>query len=308
MSAMDFPVQVHVPADLDAPDRIMYGLTARQLAILAGSATVLWLVFEVLTPAVPGVGVGIAAVPVVAVATVVALGRRDGIAMDRWLAAAVAAARSPRRFVAAGTDVPAAPSWAPAAAREPAAVTPLRLPARAISEAGVLDVGERRVTVTAASTVNVALRASEDQHAVVQACARWLNGLSGPVQIVVSTRRVDLHAYADQIEDHLEVMSRPALADAAAGYARFLRWLGEDRDPLDRHVLVAHPTSGDAALARRRAEQTGRALAGVGCATRVLDGGQVTDALVGACDPWRHVVPGRAVPGGVVTAETKATS
>jgi hypothetical protein len=88
MSTLDSAVQVHVPADLDAPDRILYGLTTRQVAILAGTATVLWLAFQALTPAVPAAVVGIAAVPVGAVATVVALGRRDGISMDRWLAAA----------------------------------------------------------------------------------------------------------------------------------------------------------------------------------------------------------------------------
>jgi hypothetical protein len=252
--------------------------------------------------------VGIAAVPVGAVATVVALGRRDGISMDRWLAAAVAAVRSPRRLIAAAGEVPAAPVWAPAVAQPPVAVTPLRLPAQAISPAGVVDVGSGRVAVTAVTTVNVGLRAVDEQHALVQASARWLNGLSGPVQIVVSTRRVDMHAYADQIEQRLDAMPHPALADAAAGYAAFLRWLGEDRDPLDRRVLVAHHTGGDPQMARRQAEQTGRALAGLGCATRVLDGAQVTDALVSACDPWRHVAAGRAAPGTVITGDGQVAS
>jgi hypothetical protein len=117
-----------------------------------------------------------------------------------------------------------------------------------------------------------------------------------------------MHAYADQIEQRLDAMPHPALADAAAGYAAFLRWLGEDRDPLDRHVLVAHHSGGDAQMARRQAEQTGRALGGLGCATRVLDGAQVTDALVSACDPWRHVAAGRAAPATVITGDGQVAS
>lgn len=304
MTTVDDAVQAHVPADLDAPDRILYGLTARQVAILAATAAVLWLAFQALTPAVPAPVVGIAAVPFAAIAAAVALGRRDGITMDRWLIAALLTARSPRRLITATAPVVAAPGWAPRVADDAGALTPLRLPAQAISESGVVDVDDGRVSLTAVTTVNVDLRTTGEQHALVDATGRWLNALSGPVQVVVSTRRVDMHAYADQVEDRLDSMPHPALADAAAGYARFLRWLGEDRDPLDRHIIVAHHVpGGDPTVARRQAEQSARALTGLGAATRVLDGAQVTDALVSACDPWRHVAPGRTAPDATVTGE-----
>ena len=306
----DEAVQAHVPADLDAPDRILYGLTARQVAILAATAAVLWLAFQALTPAVPAPTVGIAAVPVAAIAAAVALGRRDGITMDRWLVAAVRAGRAPRRLVAAAGPVPAAPGWAPRVADADVAagaLAPLRFPARAIAASGVVDVDDGRVALTAVSTVNVGLRTPGEQHALVDATGRWLNALSGPVQVVVSTRRVDMHAYADAVDDRLDAMPHPALADAAAGYAQFLRWLGEDRDPLDRHIIVAHHAGGaDPTVARRRAEQTAHALAGFGSGTRVLDGAQVTDALVSACDPWDHVAPGRATPHATITGELPA--
>lgn len=317
MNTADQPVQANVPADLDTPDRVLYGLTARQVAILAATAAVLWLAYHALTPFVPPLAVGVAALPIGAVAAAVALGRRDGISMDRWLAAALTAARSPHRMVAAPGGMTAAPAWAPPATTEGttagkgkgktavAAVAPLRLPARAITESGVVDVDGGRVALTAATTVNFDLRTTDEQHALVDGMSRWLNSLSGPVQVVISTRRVDMHAYADQVDDRLDLLPHPALADAAAGYAQFLRWLGEDRDPLDRHVLIAHHVgaASDATVTRRQAEQTARALTGLGCATRVLHGGQVTDALVGACDPWRYVGSGRATPDAVITAQ-----
>jgi hypothetical protein len=302
MSTVDDAVQAAVPADLNAPDRIMYGLTARQVAILAASAAALWVAFQALTPAVPPAAVGIAAIPLAAIATAVALGRRDGITMDRWLTAALVTARAPHLLVSASGPVHAPPGWAPSAA-DAAVLSPLRLPAQAIAESGVIEVDDGCVALTAVGTVNVDLRTAGEQHAMVDAAGRWLNALSGPVQIVVSTRRVDMHAYADLVEDRLNLLPHPALADAAAGYARFLRELGDDRDPLDRHITVAHHTAGDAVVARRQAEQSARALTGLGVSTRVLDGAQVTDTLVAACDPWHHVAPGRVTPATVITGQ-----
>gem|GEM_PF-992796 len=320
MAGDSYGVQAQVPADFGAPDRVLYGLTARQVAILAGTSAVLWVAYHLLTPMVPTVVFGVAALPLAGLAAAVALGRRDGISMDRWIAAALTASRAPHRLVAASGAITAAPGWAPAlttaagtGARrggKPApavVVAPLRLPAQRIGATGVIDTDAGRVAVTAATTVNFDLRTVDEQYALVDAMGRWLNSLPGPVQIVISTRRVDLHAHADQVQDRLDALPHPALADAAAGYAQFLRELAEDRDPLDRHILIAHPVGlhSDPAAARRAAEHTARALTGLGAATEVLDGGQVTDALAAACDPWRHTGIGRATPDAVITGITE---
>jgi hypothetical protein len=320
--ASDYGVQAQVFADFDTPDRVLYGLTARQVAILAATGALLWAAYHALTPMVPAVVFGIAAIPLGGLAAALALGRRDGISMDRWIAAAVKASRSPRRLVAASGGIVAVPGWAPAVHTEEAngarrakarakatatavapTVAPLRLPAQRIDDSGVVDIEDGRVALTAATTVNFDLRTVDEQYALVDAMGRWLNSLSGPVQIVVSTRRVNMHAYADQIDNRLHMLPDPALADAAAGYAQFLRELADDRDPLDRHVLIAHHVGAhtDPAVAQRAAEQTARALTGLGAATEALDGGQVTDALAAGCDPWRHTGIGRATPGAVIT-------
>ncbi|GAA0925135.1 PrgI family protein [Virgisporangium aurantiacum] len=312
------PVEAKIPADFDAPDRVVYGLTARQVAIVATAGVLLWLAFQILTPAVPAVVLATAALPVGGLAAAVALGRRDGISMDRWIAAAIAARRAPRRLVAATDASPTVPSWAPVPRTATAdgltaatddrhgrtAMAPLRLPANAIGENGTVDVDGGRIAVTAATTVNFDLRSVVEQHALVAGMGRWFNSLSGPVQIVISTRRVDLYTVAQLVDDRLDALPHSALADAAAGYAQFLRDLAADRDPLDRRVLIAHQVGPhtDPGVARRAAEQTARALTGLGAATRVLDGGQVTDALAAACDPWRTVGTGRTIPDAVITA------
>ena len=336
----DYGLQAQVPADIDAPDRVLYSLTARQVAILAATGAVLWAAYRLLTPLVPPSVVGIAAVPVAAVAAGLALGRRDGISMDRWVAAALATARAPRLLVAAGQQVAPLPAWAApmrtaettntrrstragsrsdtrgGAARRRAGgaapvprLAPLRLPADHISAGGVVDLdghgkdGQGRVALTAVSTVNFDLRSFDEQAALIEAAGRWLNSLSAPTQIVVSTRRVDMDAHAELIEQRLDYLPHPALAEAAAGYAQFLRQLGDERDPLDRRIVVAHRVGAgaDPAVARRHAEHTARALSGLGAPTRVLDGGQVTDVLAAACNPWHNTGSGRPTPDATIT-------
>src|SRR5947207_10739955 len=187
----DEPYVARVPADIDAPDRVLYGLTVRQVAILAATAALLWAASRTLTPLVGPAAVGIAAVPVAAVAAGLALGRRDGISMDRWVAAALAAARAPRLLVA-GHPAPAVPAWAPemhaagptgtsaaatirtrrgttrggkgVAAAAPR-LAPLRLPADRITPAGPVDLdGQGTVALTAVSTVNFDLRSLDEQY------------------------------------------------------------------------------------------------------------------------------------------------
>ena len=336
----DYGLQAQVPADIDAPDRVLYSLTARQVAILAATGALLWAAYRLLTPLVPPAVVGIAAVPVAAVAAGLALGRRDGISMDRWVAAALATARAPRLLVAAGQQVAPLPAWAapmrtaettntrrstragshsdtrgaPARRRTGGAapaprLAPLRLPADHIHPGGVVDLdghgrdGQGRVALTAVSTVNFDLRSFDEQAALIEAAGRWLNSLSAPTQIVVSTRRVDMDAHAELIEQRLDYLPHPALAETAAGYAQFLRQLGDERDPLDRRIVVAHRVGAgaDPAVARRHAEHTARALSGLGAPTRVLDGGQVTDVLAAACNPWHNTGSGRPTPDATIT-------
>jgi hypothetical protein len=300
------PLQVPVPADIDAADRIVYGLTARQVAILAGTGGWLWLAFRALCPPVPPVALVVAAMPVLAVAAVLALGRRDGISLDRWVFAALLAARAPRRFVPMGDGRPAVPRWAPEPCGVgPVQVAPLRLPAAAIDESGVVDVDDGRVALTAVSTVTFDLRTGGEQQALVDGFGQWLNALSGPTQIVVSTRPADVEALAEAVDRRSPYLPSPALAEAADGYVAFLRWLADDRDPLERRVTVAHRVGAhtEAKAARRQADQTARTVTGLGAAAVVLDGGLVGDVLAAACDPWQTPTFGRSRPGSVVTAD-----
>ena len=109
---------VRVPADVNRPDPILAGLTARQLAVLAATGAALYAAHAATRTELPptvaaGAGVVVAGA-VLAVATL----RRDGIGVDRLLLAAVRHWRSPRRLVPRpGRPVPGWAGLAPAAMR-----------------------------------------------------------------------------------------------------------------------------------------------------------------------------------------------
>ena len=82
------PLRAAVPADVDTPDRIAWGLTARQLAILTVAGTAGYGLHQMLAPLVPPLVLAAAGLPVAGLVVAVVLGRRDGLGLDAWLLAA----------------------------------------------------------------------------------------------------------------------------------------------------------------------------------------------------------------------------
>ncbi len=284
----DIEVRARVPADIEAPDRIMWGLTARQVAILAAAAGLGYLVLKTVGRLLPLPVVAILLIPLAGVAVALALGRRDGLPLDAWLWAAIGHRRAPGRAAPAPEGISTPPAWAPAGADPPPAV--LRLPAQAISDDGVIDLGDGATVLVAATTVNVGLRTGAEQAALVGSYARWLNSLTGPVQVVVSAQRVDLTSHALRVADAAQSLPHPALADAALDYCDFLLDVAARRDPLWRTVTIAHTAHGErgaATEAMRRADHTAATLSTLGAQTRVLDGPTASAVLTAAVDPYQ---------------------
>ncbi|MEV0811433.1 PrgI family protein [Micromonospora sp. NPDC050200] len=297
--------RARMPADVDAPDKVLYGLTFRQLAILAVAALAFYGAWRAMHAVVPVPVLVGAAVVVGGLVFGVAVGRRDGLPLDVWLLAAVRHSRAPRALTTTDTTS-RVPEWVQAPKSRVMLPAPLRLPADAIDDSGEIRLGSARAAMVAATNVNLALRTPDEQAALVDTFGRWLNSLSTPTQIVVSAQPVDLHSAARQLAQAAGELPHPALADAAADHARFLDDLAQRRDPLRRQVLIVTQTGADERgerAARRRADDTARALSGLGVATRALDGAAVTAAIAAAADPYR---PPR--PGGLAAPDTVITS
>ncbi|MEU8007482.1 PrgI family protein [Catellatospora sp. NPDC049111] len=281
----------HIPADIDTPDKVLYGLTFRQLAILASTAAGLWLgwrhlAVQVPTPLLAAVGTIIAAASIT-----ITVGRRDGLSLDRWLLAALAHARARKRLApSTGDPHPAGmPLVNTVGGHEPPSA--LRLPATAIGADGLLDLGPHGyAAIVAVSTVNFTLRTTQEQAALLDGFGRWLNALACPTQLLltarpqdVTTRTTALHTTATELPD-------PALAAMAHQHADFLTDLATSTEPMTRQILVI-VRDPNPARARHHAEDTAAALARCGAVCRVLEPAHLAGVLAHAVDPFR--------PGGL---------
>jgi hypothetical protein len=292
-----------MPADVDAPDKVAYGLTFRQLAILAVAAVIFYAGWHALHRLLPPAVLLVAGVILGGLAFGLAVGRRDGLSLDRWLAAAVRHQHAPKALSTTAGAAVAVPEWVTQPARRVPLPAPLRLPVDAIDDRGEIHLDGGSAAIVAASSVNLALRTTDEQAALIDSFGRWLNSLSSPTQIVVTAQPVDLHSAARQLTAAADAMPHPALADAAADHARFLHDLAARRDPLRRQVLIVTRAGPGEQTALRRADHTARTLSGLGVTTRALDGSAATAALAAAADPYR---PPR--PGGLATPDTTITA
>lgn len=255
---------VRIPADVDMADKVIGPLTARQLAILAVTGLVLYAGWTTTRAVVPLPVFLALAIPIGVSAAVIALGQRDGISMDRLLVAAIRQRMGPRHRVAAPEGVRPAPEWltsqtaATSASRTagtgkgksakakgktpvPEQISPsaLRLPAEAVTDTGVVDLGTDGLAVVAvASTVNFALRTPSEQESLVASFGRYLHSLTAPVQVLVRTERLDLSGQIAELRARAGGLPHPALEAAAIEHADYLVQLGEQTDLLRRQVLL----------------------------------------------------------------------
>lgn len=327
---------VRIPADFERPDAVLANLNARQLLILAVTGIVLYGAFSATRSVVPLPVFLIVAVPVGGAAALLALGRRDGMSLDRLVLAAARQRLTPRYQVAAPEGIHRPPAWladrVTETEQEPARqVCPaaLRLPAEGVTEAGVIDLGRDGFAVVAVcSTINFALRTPTEQETLVAAFGRYLHSLTAPVQILVRAERLDLSAQIAELRDSAPALPHPALEVAAREHADYLTQLANHTELLRRQVLLilretlsptprrkAAPGTGTTDQAARRAaearlmrrvDEAVELLGPVGITVTALDPGQATAVLAAACNPDSFLPPSSALAGAneVITTVT----
>ena len=276
---------VRFPADVDREDRLVWGLSGRQLGELAAGAVVALLVRSA-TSALPlALSAALSVVPV-AVAAALALGRHDGLDGDRFAFAWLAHRRRPKLLVPAGEGVPAPPSGFPPV-QVPAA---LDLPVAGVGDDGVIDLGASGAALLCrASALNFGLRTDEEQDALVGVMARWLNSLTSPVQIVIHTEPVDMGLLVAEIDATAAGLPHPDLESAARDHARFLAGLAARRNVLRREVLLVFRAAAEDEAGRvglhQRADEAVVALAAAGVVVEPLGEHQARAALARCADP-----------------------
>jgi hypothetical protein len=295
---------VRIPADLDRPDRILLGLTARQLAILTGGGVAAWTLVGLLEPLVGLPAAAVLAAPLALAAIALALGWRDGLPLDRLAVAGLGWWRTPRRLVAAPGGIPPALAWAGPPGPP---VAPLDGPIRGLDPAGVIDLGGQGwALVCQATPVNLSLRTPREQQALLASFARLLHALAGPMQVLVRSDRADLTPLLPTLRERAAALPDPGLEQAALAHARWLEALTGDREVRRRQLLVVFhqpaSTSTPAAALHRQAEQAAGFLAVAGVTLTPLDGDAAAQALAAASNPDGPPRPaGLAPPGAIIT-------
>lgn len=283
----EFTGMVPVPADIDRPDRVLWGLTGRQVVILAPVALIAVLIWKRLLGEVPmPVLVGVTA-PVLGIAAALALGRIDGLDGDRL---AFAALTAPRRPLAAGrgtTAMLAAPG-----ARRRGRAGALRGPVRDLGEDGLLDLGRAGVAVgLGVECVNFDLRSTAEQADLIGAFARLLHSLEVHCQVVMSTRPVDLGGYLESLAAAAEDAVHPRVVDAAFAHRDWLSALVRTQRLLSRELTVV-VRAADAAAAERAAEQVAAFAEAIGADAWRLDDMELAERIRAAVDPFGTPIRG----------------
>jgi hypothetical protein len=291
-----------IPADLDRPDRILVGLTARQLAILAGGGVAAWTLEGRLEPLVGLPAAAVLAAPVALAAMALALGWRDGLPLDRLAVAGLGWWRQPSRLVVAPDGIPPTPAWA---GRPGPPVAPLDGPIRGLDPSGVVDLGGPGwALVCVATPVNLSLRTPPEQQALLASFARLLHALAGPMQVLVRSDRTDLTPLLHTLRERAAALPDSGLEQAALAHARWLEALTGDQQVRRRQLLVvfhqpASTTTPAAALARQ-AEQAAGLLAVAGVTLTPLDGDAAAQALAAATNPDGPPRPAGLAPAAAI--------
>jgi hypothetical protein len=275
-----------VPADVELEDRLAFGFTGKQLALLAATAVSAYGSFLLLAPLVP-TPLAAAAPLLVAVGGIfLALIRHDGLSGDQLAIALARFTLTPKRQVLAPEQLPRP---LPGSPRQPR-LAALDIPIRRVLASGLIELADGcYCRLLSARGASFELRSADEQAAFVSAFERFLNALANAIQISVLSEQASLRPQAEQIED-ATADHTPGLREAALDHARFLRSLGETQ-PLQRRRIVLVLRSrerqadlAETALARLAAEAI-ELLRGADVALQPLDGEQAAALLARSLDP-----------------------
>ncbi|MFI9559141.1 PrgI family protein [Nonomuraea endophytica] len=299
---------VRIPANVEAPDKIIASFTARQVLILGATGAMLYGAYLGFGERIPLWAFAAFAIPIGVVGILLAIVQHDGVPLDQYLLFALRHRHAPRQLVSATEDIPEVPAWVNASPGPLPA--PLKLPAKGVGPDGLIDLGPDGVAAVAeVSTVSFALRTPDEQDSLVAVFGRCLNALSGPVQILVRAERVNLSEAIADLHRSAPQLPHPALAHAAREHAAFLTDLSARHDLLRRQVLliIREPIVGSqgrtaaAARALRRLDEASRVLGACGLTIKLLDQPGVTGLLFACFDPTAPPLSDDfALPGDVI--------
>lgn len=96
-------------------------------------------------------------------------------------------------------------------------------------------------SVVLANSINLSLKSSDEQQAIILQFQAFLNTLDFPVQIVVQSRKLDIRPYLIQLENRMKVQTEPLLKLQTKEYIDFIRNFTESVDIMTKNFFIVVP-------------------------------------------------------------------
>ncbi|NQV90586.1 hypothetical protein HQ487_04260 [Candidatus Uhrbacteria bacterium] len=91
------------------------------------------------------------------------------------------------------------------------------------------------------SSINFALKSTDEQEAIIQAYMMFLNSLEYPIQIVIQSRRMNIDAYMNQLLEQQRTMQNDLLREQIADYRNFVMQLVDLGQIMQKMFYVVIP-------------------------------------------------------------------
>lgn len=101
------------------------------------------------------------------------------------------------------------------------------------------DGGLRAVLI--ASSINLSLKSSDEQIAIINQFQNFLNGLDFPTQIVIQSRRLDIRPYLLLLENRIKEQVEPLIKIQTREYISFIRSFTDEVNIMTKTFFVIVP-------------------------------------------------------------------
>ena len=136
------------------------------------------------------------------------------------------------------------------------------------------DGGLRAVLV--ASSLNLSLKSSDEQIAIISEFQNFLNSLDFPTQIVMQSRRLDIRPYLLMLENRLKEQVEPLLKIQTKEYIDFIKSFTDEVNIMTKTFFIVVPYS--PTIIKSSNKMMDNLLSG-GSKTQVISGGKANDEL-----------------------------
>lgn len=106
----------------------------------------------------------------------------------------------------------------------------------------VLKSGALRA-VLAVSAINFELKSTEEQEAIVSQYQNFLNSVDFPLQILISSRKINIENYLELLSQHEKQQSNELLRFQIAEYKNFISQLTSSSNIMDKNFYIIVPFS-----------------------------------------------------------------